>query len=212
MVRLSSRQERILQFIRDYRRTHGYAPSVRDIQAGCFVSSTSVVDYNLRILQREGHIRRSPEVSRGLELITGEPEVATAPPIMVPLVGYIAAGAPLPVPTDEMEPSEMIALPQETAPRWTDGLFALRVRGTSMIDALIDDGDIVVLRRPTDVRDGDMVAAWLKVEQEATLKRIYREGSRVRLQPANSQFKPIITRATNVEVHGKVVAVLRRLE
>ena len=131
---------------------------------------------------------------------------------MVPMVGSIAAGAPLPVPTDEVEASEMIALPQESAPRRADGLFALRVRGTSMIDALVDDGDIVVLRKPTDVHDGDMVAAWLKIEQEATLKRIYREGGQVRLQPANSQFEPIVTRASNVEVHGKVIAVLRRLD
>jgi repressor LexA len=91
-------------------------------------------------------------------------------------------------------------------------MFALRVRGTSMIDALIDDGDIVVLRPVTEVQDGDMVAAWLKVEQEATLKRIYRQGKQVRLQPANSTLKPIVTAASNVEVHGKVVAVLRNLE
>ena len=212
MAKLSPRQARILEFISDYRRTHSYPPSVRDIQAGCSVSSTSVVDYNLRILQREGYIRRAPDVSRGLELLGGEPEVAATPPIMVPMVGSIAAGAPLPVPTDEMEPSEMVALPQESASRRADGLFALRVRGASMIDALVDDGDIIVLRKPTDVHDGDMVAAWLKVEQEATLKRIYWEGNQVRLQPANSQFKPIVTRASNVEVQGKVVAVLRRLD
>ena len=210
MTNLSARQQAILDFIRDYLQEHSYPPSVRDIQTGCSISSTSVVDYNLRILQREGYIRRSPEVSRGMELVGGE--TGAVPAVHVPLVGYIAAGTPLPVPTDELEASETLAFPEELLPRRTEGLFALRVRGTSMIDALIDDGDVVVLRPTTEVRDGDMVAAWLKLEQEATLKRIYRQGSQVRLQPANSQLEPIIVPASNVEVHGKVVAVFRNLE
>ena len=212
MAKLSQRQDRILHFIREYRRSHGYAPSVRDIQAGCAVSSTSVVDYNLRILQREGYIRRSPDVSRGLELLGEDSMAPMELPVMVPLVGYIAAGSPLPVLTDEVEHAQNITLPPEIAPRRANGMFALRVRGTSMIDALIDDGDIVVLRPATEVQDGDMVAAWLKLEQEATLKRVYRKGNQVTLQPANSQFRPIVTAASNVEVHGKVVAVFRNLE
>jgi len=146
-----------------------------------------------------------------MELVGEEVPFASAS-VLVPLVGYIAAGTPLPVLNDEVEPSESIALPQEFLPRRRDGLFALRVRGQSMIDALIDDGDVVVFRPAHEVRDGDMVAAWLKLEQEATLKRIYRQGNRVRLQPANSQMKPIIVPASNVEVHGKVVAVIRSLE
>ena len=90
-------------------------------------------------------------------------------------------------------------------------LYALRVKGTSMIDALIDDGDLVLVEPSREVRTGDMTVAWLKLEQEATLKRIYREGARVRLQPANSQMRPIYTDASNVETRGKVVAVLRNL-
>jgi len=209
MPRLSTRQEQILGFTRTYRREHGYAPSVRDIQMGCSISSTSVVDYNLRILQREGYVRRSPDVSRGLEVVGDE---AGTPLVTVPLLGYIAAGAPLPVPTDDREASETVTLSPEMSPRRTEGLFALRVRGLSMVDALIDDGDVVVLRSATEVSNGDMVAAWLKLEREATLKRFYLEGNQVRLQPASPHFEPIVTPAANVEVHGKVVCVIRHLE
>jgi repressor LexA len=212
MSKLSFRQQQIMAFIREYHLDHAYAPSVRDIQSGCSLSSTSVVDYNLQILQREGYIRRSPDVSRGLEILGDETGPVASSFAAVPLVGTIAAGSPLPVFADEVEASETIALPPELLPRNTGRLFALRVRGLSMIDALIDDGDIVVLRVPTEVRDGDMVAAWLKLEQEATLKHIYRQGNQVRLQPANSQLAPIFTPADNVEVRGKVVAVLRNLE
>ena len=214
MHRLSNRQERILEFIRQYRSEHGYAPSIRDIQRACSVSSTSVVDYNLQILQREGYILRSPEVSRGLQLVNGDADSAMLG-ATVPVLGYIAAGAPLPVPTDEawrQEPMDTVTLPSELAAISSKDLYALRVRGLSMIDALIDDGDLVVLRPSHEVRDGDMVAAWLKLEQEATLKRFYREGDQVRLQPANAQMEPILVLADNVEVHGKVVAVIRRLE
>ena len=214
MAKLSARQERMLEFIRQFRSEHSYPPSIREIQKACEISSTSVVDYNLHILQREGYIRRSPEVSRGLELIGSEsPDAVTF--TQVPVLGYIAAGAPLPIPADAAsrhDAMETVSLPPELIPRQSTNLYALRVRGLSMIDALIDDGDIVVLRPPTEVRNGDMVVAWLKLEQEATLKRFYREGQQVRLQPANEHMEPIIVAADNVEVHGKVVAVLRRLE
>ena len=214
MAKLSARQERMLDFIRQFRSEHSYPPSIREIQKACEISSTSVVDYNLHILQREGYIRRSPDVSRGLELVGSESHDEPTT-IQVPVLGYIAAGAPLPILTDATsrhDAMETISLPPELTPRQSHNLFALRVRGLSMIDALIDDGDIVVLRPPTEVRSGDMVVAWLKLEQEATLKRFYREGEQVRLQPANEHMEPIIVAADNVEVHGKVVAVLRRLE
>ena len=211
---LTRRQREILDFIRRYRADHGYPPSIRDIQQACSISSTSVVDYNLRILQREGFIRRSPEVSRGLELM-GEDPATTPPGTVVPVLGYVAAGAPLPILTDEswrQEPLDTVTLPPEMVPQPAGDLYALRVRGLSMIDALIDDGDVVVIRATSEVRDGEMVVAWLKLEQEATLKRLYRQGDQVRLQPANSQMEPIVVPAANLEVHGKVVAVIRRLE
>ena len=214
MHKLSLRQQRILEFIRHYRSDRGFAPSIRDIQRSCDISSTSVVDYNLHILQREGYVLRSPEVSRGLQLVNGDSHGAEMGET-VPVLGYIAAGIPFPVPTDESwrhEPMETVTLPPELTNGHSEELYALRVHGLSMIDALIDDGDVVVLRRSNEVRDGDMVAAWLRLEQEATLKRIYREGDTFRLQPANSQMDPIMVPAGNVEVHGKVVAVIRRLD
>lgn len=210
MSRLSSRQQVILDYIAQYLGEHGYPPSVRDIQLGCGVSSTSVVDYNLRVLHREGFIRRDAEVSRGLELATVD-RLNVDPPLLVPLLGSIAAGTPLPVLTDEVVPAETVSLPAGMVSRQRQGLFALRVRGQSMIDALIDDGDVVVLRRVSEVQDGDMVAAWLRLEGEATLKRFYRDGPAVRLEPANPIMEPIVVSAADVEVAGKVIAVLRHL-
>ena len=210
MSRLSNRQQIILDYIARYLGEHGYPPSVRDIQLGCGVSSTSVVDYNLRVLHREGFIRRDAEVSRGLELATGD-RLNADPPLLVPLLGSIAAGTPLPVLTDEVVPVETISLPAGMVSRRRQGLFALRVRGQSMIDALIDDGDVVILRRVSEIQDGDMVAAWLRLEGEATLKRFYRDGSAVRLEPANPIMEPIVVSAADVEVAGKVIAVVRQL-
>ena len=209
----SLRQERMLKFIRDFMAENGLPPTVRDIQKACGISSTSVVDYNLRLMQRDGYLRRRPDVARGIELLDEDGKTTSFLP-RVPVMGYIAAGEPLPGPSSEgwatQEPLENVELPRHIANSKTD-LYALRVKGTSMIDALIDDGDLVLVEPAQEVSNGDMVVAWLKLEQEATLKRIYREGSKVRLQPANSQMEPIYANASNVEVHGKVVAVLRTL-
>ncbi|MBI2872377.1 MAG: transcriptional repressor LexA [Chloroflexi bacterium] len=214
MAKLSQRQQRILEFIREFLQDNGYPPTIRDIQRGCDVSSTSVVDYNLHILQREGHIRRTAEVSRGLELLDGSAEPVQRR-VVVPVMGYIAAGQPLPVPSAEgwaqPEPLDTVELPPSYVAGRTKGLYALKVKGLSMVDALIDDGDVVVLSPVTEVRNGDMVVAWLKAEKEATLKRLYAEGNTIRLQPANSQMEPIVTSADNVEVQGKVVTVIRRV-
>lgn len=213
MYKLSARQHRILAFIGQYRSAHGFAPSIRDIQQACSVSSTSVVDYNLRILQRENYVTRSPEISRGIRLIDAEAD-QTDFSYAVPLLGYIAAGTPIPIPSEDIWQQgsvERVNIPIEMGKDFSKDVFALQVRGFSMIDALIDDGDLIVLRQGVEVRDGDMVAAWLRIEQEATLKRLYREGAMIRLQPANVQMEPIIVPAKNVEVHGKVIAVIRRL-
>ena len=132
----------------------------------------------------------------------------------VPVLGYIAAGQPLPVLSSEegrqSEPLEMLGLSSDML-NGDVSVYALRVRGTSMIDALIDDGDVVVIKPTTSVRNGEMVVAWLKKEQEATLKRLFYEGHRVRLQPANSQMKPMFVAPSDVEIQGKVVMVIRRL-
>lgn len=210
--RLSAKQQAILDFLRDFLHDHSYPPTVRDIQQGCGISSTSVVDYNLRLLERDGYIRRAPEVSRGIELLDGTPSRREA--AAVPVMGYIAAGQPIPVPTSEgwgqAEPLETLELTLSIT-HGRRNLYALKVRGQSMIDALIDDGDVVVLKPTREARYSSMVVAWLTEEKEATLKRFYREGRRVRLQPANSQMDPIFVDADKVEVHGRVVAVIRTL-
>ena len=215
MKKLSSRQNRILQFIGEFIDDEGYPPTVRDIQQACDISSTSVVDYNLSILQREGQIRRSSEIARGIEVTTQSRRRADVS--NVPVLGFIAAGQPVPVlssddlsqgdPVDTLEvPNSMLGGKKLSG---TNDLYALKVRGTSMIEDMIDDGDVVIVKPANQVRDGDMVVAWLKREKEATLKRLYREGDRVRLQPANSQMDPIYSDADNVEVQGKVVAMFR---
>ena len=214
MKKLSQKQQQILEFLRHYLQEHSYPPSVRDIQQGCGISSTSVVDYNLRILQREGFLRRSPEVSRGIELLDGTGRFAPGI-VAVPLVGTIAAGSPIPVPEtgswEGVSPLETLQLPESLVGN-REPVFALRVRGLSMIDALIDDGDIVVLEPSQGVTNGDMLAVWLKLEQEVTLKYLFDEGERIRLQPANAQMEPLFTSRDNVEVQGRVIGVLRKLK
>ena len=210
MKKLSPRQERVLRFIGEFIEERGLPPTVRDIQYACDISSTSVVDYNLNILQREGHIRRSPEISRGIELL-GSPRTQ-GDVIHVPLLGYISAGQPVPVMSSFSskwaEPIEILEIASSQINGEHD-LYALRVRGTSMIDALIDDGDIVVVKPTDSMRNGDMVIAWLKKDKEATLKKLYHEGKRIRLQPANRQMEAIFVAPKDVEIQGKVVTVLR---
>ena len=212
MKELSAKQRRILEFIQEFIDEHDYPPSIRQIQEACNISSTSVVDYNLRILEKQGYIRRDREVSRAIELLQPggrRPRVAT-----VPIIGTIAAGQPIPVPTDDTwqtyDPDETLELPPDMVGS-RENVYALRVKGNSMIDALVNDGDIVIMESASTAQDGDMVAAWLKREQEATLKRFYREGSRVRLQPANEEMEPIRTEASNVEVQGRVIGAIRAL-
>ena len=204
----STKQQAILQFMREFIDEHDYPPSIRDIQVGCEVSSTSVVDYNLKALERMGYIRRDREVSRAIELLDRGGRRSRT--IAVPLIGTIAAGQPIPVPSpDNIDYSNVFEATEEMT-RGKENVYALRVRGTSMIDALVNDGDIVILEQTASCDDGDMVAAWLKKENEATLKKFYREGDRVRLQPANSTMKPIFTAADNVEIQGKVLATVGR--
>ncbi len=210
MKDLSAKQQRILDYIRDFIEEHDYPPSIRQIQKACDISSTSVVDYNLRILERQGHIRRDREVSRAIEVLHGGRRAPRVVP--VPIIGSIAAGQPIPVPSADTWNADM-SDSIEVAPEMVgdrENVFALRVKGTSMIDALVNDGDVVILEQAGAVRDGDMVVAWLKNEQEATLKRIFREGDRVRLQPANETMQPIYTDADNVEVQGRVIASIRQ--
>ena len=210
--KLSTRRQQILDYIHDFLQENGLPPTVRDIQKACGISSTSVVDYNLRLLDRDGYLNRRPDVARGIELLdeTGQP-VSTTP--RIPVLGRIAAGLPLPVFSTEDSASSREFDTIEIAPelqRKYGKLFGLTVEGTSMIDALIDDGDVVIIQPTLRAENGDTVVAWLKSEEEATLKKFYAEGERIRLQPANSQMDPIYCAADNLEVRGKVVSVIRQ--
>lgn len=205
---LSAKQRGILQFLEDFIAKHDYPPSIRDIQNGCDISSTSVVDYNLKRLEEKGFIRRDREVSRAIELLDGQGERRRRGTVQVPVLGKIAAGIPLPVHPDQLAPEDVLDLTEDIAGNRA-GLYALRVQGTSMIDALINDGDIVILE-PKQVADpGDVIAAWIVDREETTLKKYYPEGARVRLQPMNSTMEPIYEDAANVEVQGKLVATIR---
>lgn len=204
--RLSKTRERIYTFIRKFYRERDYAPTIRDILKGCSLSSTAVVQHHLNVLEKEGRIHRDPEVFRSIRLVD---KIGISG---VPLLGTIAAGEPIPVPTAETWTSqslETLEVPEEL----TRGkqLYALKVKGLSMIDALIDDGDTVLMEPVNTAENGDMVAVWLKDEQEVTLKRFYQEGDMVCLRPANKLMEPIYQRPENVEIQGKVAAVVRKL-
>lgn len=209
MKDLSRRQRAILQFIETFLDENDYPPTIRDIQRDLDISSTSVVDYNLKVLESRHHIRRNRNISRGIELIGRLNQRRNV--IAIPVIGQIAAGLPIPVPGDleQADSAETVELGAGFAPNAGRDLFALRVKGHSMIDALINDGDVVVLRQQATCENGETVAVWLRDEKETTLKRFYLEGERVRLQPANMTMEPIYTSANNVEIQGRLVTVLR---
>jgi repressor LexA len=203
---LNTTRENILNFIHGFIDERGYSPTVRDILKGCSISSTAVVQYHLDVLEKEGRIHRDPEIFRSIRV---SPKKGMT---MIPLLGTIAAGTPIPVPhsdswtngtTDTLEvPQDMIG---------SKPVFALRVKGLSMIDALIDDGDIVVMESADSAENGEMVAVWLKDREEVTLKRFYAENDKILLKPANQTMKPIIQNPNNVEIQGKVIGVIRKL-
>jgi repressor LexA len=203
----SETREKIFQFIRRFREKKGYAPTVREIAQGCKISSPSVVQYHLDSLEQEGLISRAREKFRSINL-TGTREEDKQ--IDVPILGTIAAGHPVWVPPADTwdTASERIAVSNQLA-HGKKNVYALRVRGNSMVDAMIADGDIVIMEPVKRANNGDVVAAWLKNEQEITLKKIYFEGEQVRLQPCNPYMMPIYHKADNVEVQGRVVAVIR---
>lgn len=205
--RISSTRQNILAFIRQFTEDKGYSPTVRDIVRGCAISTTSVVQHHLNKLEKEGYIRRDPQIFRSIRLL--EKETLNDG---VPLLGTIAAGNPIPVPSEDTWttiPQETLSLPAEFVSG--SNIYALKVKGTSMIDALIDDGDTVLMQPVTEIKDGEMVAVWLKDKQEVTLKKIYREPGKIRLQPANYTMSPIYVNPDNIEIQGRVVGVMRRV-
>ncbi len=211
-MNLSERQSKILSFVKNFTLDNGYPPTIREIGEAVSISSTSVVNYNLDALQRAGFIFRDRTVSRGIRLSEGLQELTGAKALIrVPLLGRIAAGEPLRVFSDGFDgETDTIELTRDLVPD-EEGVYALKVKGTSMIDALINDGDIVIMRHAETANNGEMVAAWLRDKEETTLKRFYHEGSRIRLQPENQTMAPIYADPSQVDIKGRVIAVIRQL-
>jgi repressor LexA len=202
-VELTGRQQEIWTFLVDYVDRHGYPPTVREIGEAVGLASPSTVHAHLANLERAGLLRRDPTKPRALELM-GREAAAEATLPKLPLLGQIAAGAPL-LADENVE--DAIAVPETLR-----GDFLLRVKGDSMIDAGILDGDIVVVQRAQDARNGEIVVALAGDDEsadEATVKRFFREGGRVRLQPENDALEPIYAR--HVQVLGRVTGVFREL-
>lgn len=224
--KLSERQTKILVFIEAFINENGYPPTIREIGEAVQIGSTSVVNYNLNKLVNEGYLERSHKVSRGLQLVR-KPDgskveekkiraIAKDELFPVPLIGSIVASAPVELPGDDFgyyyDQDDVVDLPASLFGKIPqEDIYALKVRGHSMIDAMVDDGDVVVLCRQQIAQDGDMVAVWLKNNNETTLKYFFREDKRVRLQPANPTMDPIFVPADQVSIQGRVLVVLRSL-
>jgi repressor LexA len=225
---LSERQKKILEVLDRFQKKNGYPPSIREIGEKADISSTSVVNYYLDQLEEMGYIERDGRVSRGIRLLKPISDGAQAAVesvreamedlLRIPVVGRIFASSPVPVPTSDFsyyDAETMVDVARSLLPAREKGndLFALEVQGDSMIDAMVNEGDIVIMKATREARNGELVAIWLKDRDETTLKYFYLENGRVRLQPANPQMEPIfIDDPSVVEIQGKVVMVIRQVE
>ncbi|MCP4427453.1 MAG: transcriptional repressor LexA [Chloroflexi bacterium] len=222
---LSSRQQNMLRFIWEYVRENGRPPTIREIGKNVKISSTSVVNYNLNKLKDRGLLERDADVSRGLrfteratamfeEASEAVVEAVSGALARIPLVGTIAAGRPIDLPDTGhalYDDEDMVGVSPDMLRGDISQLFALTIKGNSMIDAMVNDGDIVIMREQKTAENGEMVAVWLKDDDTTTLKHFHREGQEtVRLQPANPTMDPIFVGAADVEIQGKVMMVLRQ--
>lgn len=231
---LSERHKKILDVLKRYTSQFGYPPSIREICKRTGITSTSVVNYYLDQLEEMGYIERDRRISRGVRLVEKE-DLPTAfgqkvgqitretldkidELLAIPVVGRIVASAPVPVPQSDFsyyDSESMVNVARSMLAEKAsdlDELFALEVQGDSMIDAMVNDGDIVIMKSAREARNGEMVAVWLKDKDETTLKYFYREGDKVRLQPANPTMQPIyIDDPSTMEIQGRVVMVIRQL-
>lgn len=209
---LSQRQKSIFRYIQQFMQDNGYPPAIRNIQTDLKISSTSVVAYNLKKLEAMGLLQRDAKFARGMKLAS-EPE---SPPQLTPntrrvgLVGTISAGSPIPVP-DQGETDEFVDVPADLIPERLQDVYALRVKGNSMIDALIADGDLILMRYTQQIENGQTAAVRVIDRNEVTLKKVYFEGNTIRLQPANPTMDAWSEDASNVEVQGRVVGVVRSM-
>ncbi len=229
---LSERHRKIMDFLTRFQDQTGYSPSIRQIGDSIGVKSTSLIDYYLNQLQQMGIIERDEHVSRSIRVVNPVPTApiaqratevvraaanAVADMLRVPVVGRIVASAPIPVPASDLnyfdsESSVDIARSLLPAKEKPSDLFALEVSGDSMIDAMINDGDLIIMKKAQEAHNGEMVAVWLDDNDETTLKYFYKETNRIRLQPANPTMQPIYIDDPNiVQVQGKVVMVIRSM-
>ncbi|MCX6065393.1 MAG: transcriptional repressor LexA [Chloroflexi bacterium] len=230
---LGERHHKILDLLQKYGEKEGYPPSIREIGEQTGITSTSVVNYYLEQLEKWGYIERDRRISRGLRVVPeklAELGNALASPVLaaaetvnnflhIPVVGRIGASLPVPVPASDFnyyDAETGVDIARSLLPaKKVDGLFALEVAGDSMIDAMVNDGDIVIMRKVdnnSDAKNGDMVAVWLPERDETTLKYFYKEKDGYRLQPANPTMQPImINKGERLEIKGKVVMVIRKI-
>jgi len=226
----NERHQKILDYLSRRQENQGYPPSIREIGEATGISSTSVVTYYLKQLEELNLIERDHNISRGVRLTspikrTGERVSQVAQNIAssinellnIPIMGRIIAGEPISVPASDFnyfdaESNIQIARSLLSAREKTSELFALEVEGQSMIDAMVNDGDIVIMKKAQTAQNGEMVAVWLKADDKTTLKYFFKEDKRIRLQPANPTMDPIfVNSSADLIIQGKVVMVVRKL-
>jgi len=231
---LSKRHVLILKFLAKFQEENGYSPSIREIGESIDVTSTSLVDYYLKQLEEKGYISREQHISRSICLLKdvtqkksvmnqvsdGLREVGSMVEelLTIPVMGRIVASEPIPMPTSDVgyfdaESSIEIARSLLPAREKVEDLFALEVQGNSMIDAMVNDGDIVIMKRTQQANNGEMVAVWLDDKDQTTLKYFYKESKGIRLQPANPNMQAImVENPASLRIMGKVVMVIRQMQ
>lgn len=230
---LSERHRKIMDFLTKFQDENGYSPSIRQIGDSIDVESTSLVDYYLTQLQEMGFIEREDRISRSIRVLQPVQDTPTFAEkvneviqkagnalndlVSVPIAGRIVASAPLPMPTSDLsyyDAEASVDIARSLLPtRDVSDLFALEVSGDSMVDAMINDGDIVVMKKAQSANNGEMVAVWLDDKDETTLKYFYKEANRIRLQPANPYMGPIyVEDPKSLRIMGKVVMVIRQIK
>ncbi len=214
MLELGQDEHKILRFIERFQGKFGRTPTYEEIMIGTGMSSKDHVYRDVKKLERRGHLRITRGISRGITLLhTADGYPITASGYSVPLLGIITAGQPIPVPDPNAPPLDWVEVTRSMIAD-AEGVFAVKVRGNSMIDALINDGDTVLLKREETARNGDLVAVRLKSDPtnvETTLKRFYRVNGHVELKPENPILKPIFVRPEEVEIQGTVLCVIRNV-
>ncbi|MEN4013911.1 MAG: transcriptional repressor LexA [Chloroflexota bacterium] len=228
---LSERHRKIIDFLTRFQDDNGYSPSIREIGDSISVKSTSLVDYYLNQLEQMGYISRDDRISRSIRVLEPAEQLVTRAVntaraiskrveeiISVPVLGRIVASAPIPVPPSDLayfDPDYSVEIARSLLPtrEKPEELFALEVQGDSMIDAMVNNGDTVILKRAQEASNGEMVAVWLDDRDETTLKYFYKEKDRIRLQPANPTMAPIyVENPASLRIMGKVIMVIRQVK